>query len=108
MQSEKVADDCLHAATVLLHLYHLLVLIWDERPIFFASEDEEQLWRLFYRRSGMGRLEMRIALKLGRWGLSPKPDVNASERRLELATTRLVTFPPSAVQWWAEIGMPSG
>lgn len=36
----------------------LLQLIWDERPIRFASEEQEQLWRYFNRRCGMGRLEM--------------------------------------------------
>lgn len=49
-----------------LHLYGLLSLIWDDRPICFPSEDEEQMWRLFYRRSGMGRLEFKNALKLGK------------------------------------------
>lgn len=49
------------------HLNAFLQLVWDERPIKFASDDEEQLWRLFLRRGGMGRLEMKQALKHGRW-----------------------------------------
>ena len=35
-----------------------LQLIYDERPIKFAGEEQEQLWRYFNRRCGMGRLEM--------------------------------------------------
>jgi len=50
----------------LLHLHGMLSLIWDERPIKFESQDEEEMWRLFYRRSGMGRLEFKHALKLGK------------------------------------------
>jgi hypothetical protein len=42
-------------------------LLWDERTIRFRSENEEQLWRFFSRRGGMGRLEMQQALKYGRW-----------------------------------------
>lgn len=33
-------------------------LLWDERRISFDSDDDEQVWRFFLRRSGMGRLEM--------------------------------------------------
>jgi len=44
---------------LLFHGYSLGRLVWDERPISFRSEDEEQLWRFFYRRCGMGRLEMK-------------------------------------------------
>ena len=35
------------------------VMLWDERPIRFDCEDDEQMWRFFNRRSGMGRLEMK-------------------------------------------------
>ena len=61
------ADDTiliLHAG--LFHLQGLSVLCWDERPVRLASSDDEELWRLMYRRSGMGRLEFKQALKLGR------------------------------------------
>ena len=54
----------LHAG--LFHLQGLSVLCWDERPVRLASSDDEELWRLVYRRSGMGRLEFKQALKLGR------------------------------------------
>ena len=50
----------------LFHLHGLAVLCWDERPVRLASRDDEELWRLVYRRSGMGRLEFKQALKLGR------------------------------------------
>lgn len=46
---------------LLFHGYSLGRLVWDERPIRFRSEDEEQLWRFMYRRCGMGRLEMKQA-----------------------------------------------
>lgn len=36
----------------------MLQLIYDERPIKFANEEQEQLWRYMNRRCGMGRLEM--------------------------------------------------
>lgn len=39
----------------------MLRMLWDERRISFRTEDEEQLWRLFYRRSGMQRLEFKQA-----------------------------------------------
>jgi hypothetical protein len=50
-----------------LHILALIRLLADERPIKFKTEEEEQLWRFFYRRSGMGRLEMQQALQYGRW-----------------------------------------
>lgn len=50
---------------LLFHGYSLGRLVWDERPISFRSEDEEQLWRFFYRRCGMGRLEMKQVRLLG-------------------------------------------
>jgi len=50
-----------------LHIIALLQLLSDERPIKFDNEEEEQLWRFFYRRSGMGRLEMKQVLRFGRW-----------------------------------------
>jgi hypothetical protein len=50
-----------------LHLLALFRLLLDERPIKFKNEEEEQLWRFFYRRSGMGRLEMQQAFRFGRW-----------------------------------------
>ncbi|GAB4815350.1 hypothetical protein N2152v2_002396, partial [Parachlorella kessleri] len=52
---------------LLLHGFALFRLLFDERRITFRLEDEEQLWRFFYRRSGMGRLEMKQVLKHGRW-----------------------------------------
>ena len=50
----------------LFHLHGLAVLCWDERPVRLAGSDDEELWRLMFRRSGMGRLEFKQALKLGR------------------------------------------
>ncbi len=47
------------AICLLLHSFALCRLLLDERPIHFKSEDEEQLWRFFYRRAGMGRLEFK-------------------------------------------------
>ncbi len=49
----------------LLHSSAYFWLLWDERPIKIPGEDEEQLWRLMYRRSGMNRLEFQACLKLG-------------------------------------------
>lgn len=50
----------------LIHLHGLLRLCWEERRVKLRSSDDEELWRLVYRRSGMGRLEFKQALKLGR------------------------------------------
>ena len=58
-----------------LHTIALVRLLLDERRITFKNEDEEQLWRFFYRRSGMGRFEMKQVLKLGRWRRVAKGDV---------------------------------
>lgn len=35
----------------------MLRLLWDERRIVLTDPDQEQLWRYFYRRGGMGKLE---------------------------------------------------
>ena len=50
----------------LIHLHGLLRLIWEERRVKLRTKDDEELWRLMFRRSGMGRLEFKQALKLGR------------------------------------------
>ena len=50
----------------LIHLNSFLRLCWDERRVQLATQDDEQLWRLVYRRSGMGRLEFKQAQDLGR------------------------------------------
>ena len=66
------------------HLLSLCRLLWDERPVRFASEDEEQLWRFFYRRSGMGRLEMQQVLRYGGWRrvAAGEPILRGHEARL--------------------------
>lgn len=58
-----------------LHLLALVRLVADERRISFINEDEEQLWRFFHRRSGMGRLEFREVIKLGNWCRYQEGDV---------------------------------
>ena len=55
---------------IVLHGLSMVLLLRDERPIKFKTEDEEQLWRFFYRRSGMGRLEM---VEVGRSGGGSRP-----------------------------------
>ena len=45
-------------------------LCWDERRVHLDTRDDEELWRLMYRRSGMGRLEFKQALQLGRYSTS--------------------------------------
>jgi hypothetical protein len=47
------------AICLLLHGFALCRLVFDERTVKFQTEEEEQLWRFFYRRSGMGRLEFK-------------------------------------------------
>ncbi len=54
----------------LLHLQALARLCWDERHVKLPTKDDEELWRLVFRRSGMGRLEFKQALMLGRHDLS--------------------------------------
>jgi hypothetical protein len=60
------------------HALSLHLLLWDQRRIRFASADEEQLWRFFYRRSGMGRLEMKEVR--GRASLSCFPFASSQPR----------------------------
>ena len=50
----------------LIHLHGMLRLVWEERRVSLRTEDDEALWRLVFRRSGMGRLEFKQALELGR------------------------------------------
>ncbi|PSC72441.1 Transcriptional Crp Fnr family [Micractinium conductrix] len=38
-------------------------LVWDERRVRFRDPSHERLWRFFYRRSGMGRLEFKETIK---------------------------------------------
>ena len=40
-------------------------LCWDERPVTFKSEDEEQLWRFMLRRAGMHRVDFLQVLRRG-------------------------------------------
>lgn len=51
-------SSCRSSVCLIFHFRAFAMLLWDERHIRFRSEDAEQLWRLFYRRGGMGRLEM--------------------------------------------------
>ncbi len=53
-------------ATAAFHVIALVQFLWDERPIHFEG-DAEQLWRCFYRRSGMGKLEFLQVLRRGTW-----------------------------------------
>ncbi|KAL6781328.1 hypothetical protein ACKKBG_A10695 [Auxenochlorella protothecoides x Auxenochlorella symbiontica] len=79
---------------IVFHGYAVWRHLWDERPIRFRSEDEEQLWRLFHRRSGMYRLEMSECLRYGRWARYAAGDVivtpGASHLRLHLVVEGLV------------------
>ncbi len=43
------------------------MLCWDERPVTLKSEDEEQLWRFFMRRSGMHRVDFMQVLRRGQF-----------------------------------------
>jgi hypothetical protein len=43
------------------HANAFVRFVLDERRIKFKTDDEEQLWRFFHRRGGMGRLEMKQA-----------------------------------------------
>jgi hypothetical protein len=54
-----------------LHTAAFLRLVWDERSLRIRGGDEEQLWRLMYRRSGMNRLEFHECIKLGSCGPTP-------------------------------------
>jgi len=50
--------------TGLFHVVATARLLRDERPVAF-TEEEERAWRLFYRRSGMERLEFREVVRRG-------------------------------------------
>ena len=47
-----------------VHLIPQVIALWrllyDERPIRFSSDDEEQVWRCFNRRCGMARMEFKL------------------------------------------------
>jgi len=43
----------------------MVLLLRDERPIHFKTEEEERTWRFFYRRSGMKRLEFEQVVRRG-------------------------------------------
>lgn len=53
------ARACRAVLCLIFHGHALTRLVLDERHIRFKTEDQEQLWRFFYRRGGMGRLEMK-------------------------------------------------
>eukprot|EP00730_Choanoeca_flexa_P017075 TRINITY_DN8177_c0_g1_i1.p2 TRINITY_DN8177_c0_g1~~TRINITY_DN8177_c0_g1_i1.p2 ORF type:complete len:401 (+),score=41.50 TRINITY_DN8177_c0_g1_i1:1812-3014(+) len=48
------------------HVYSIYLHLKDEATITF-TDAEEQVWRFFYRRSGMHRLEMRETLRRSEW-----------------------------------------
>ena len=52
---------------LLVHGNNILHLLMDERPISFKTDDDEQLYRFFYRRGGMGKTEMYEVWKRGKW-----------------------------------------
>lgn len=70
----------------IIHLNSFIRLCWDERRVKLSTNDDEQLWRLVYRRSGMGRLEFKQAQKLGRHDALPqfwyacRPEIHAGKR----------------------------
>ena len=67
--------------TVVFHAYALYRHLKDELPVpSFASEEEEELWRFFYRRSGMARLEFKTVLKHSKWRRVTKGSVIARRR----------------------------
>eukprot|EP00055_Hartaetosiga_balthica_P003989 m.9720 g.9720 ORF g.9720 m.9720 type:complete len:351 (+) comp3529_c0_seq1:152-1204(+) len=52
--------------TLPFHAYAVFRCLQDEMKITF-DEDTEKVWRFFYRRSGMGRLELRRVIKNASW-----------------------------------------
>ena len=49
--------------------------MWDERPIRFANEDEEAVWRGLNRRCGMARMEAKLMYKYAKWRTFDKGEV---------------------------------
>jgi len=49
----------------MVHFAAIVQLLWDERPISFASEDEEQLYHFLYRRGGCEGLEAKAIISRG-------------------------------------------
>ena len=56
-------------------LVSLWRLLWDERPIRFANEDEEAVWRCFNRRCGMARMEAKLMFNYAKWRTFDKGDI---------------------------------
>ena len=55
---------------VITGAFHLIVVylhVRDEFPVKLQDEEEEAVWRLFYRRSGMPRLEFAEVMKRAHW-----------------------------------------
>lgn len=49
----------------LVHFAAILQLLWDERPISFTSEDEQQVYHFLYRRGGCEGLEAKAIISRG-------------------------------------------
>ena len=49
----------------LLHGFGAYRLIRDERSVALRNEEEERVWRFFFRRAGMERLEFREVVRRG-------------------------------------------
>eukprot|EP00887_Chlorella_sp_A99_P000166 scaffold13.g166.t1 len=54
------------SVNLFFHGWNLARLLHDERRVEFRDPEAEALWRFFYRRSGMGRLEFSQSYKLAR------------------------------------------
>lgn len=78
--------------TVIFHGYALYRHFKDELPVPpFASEEEEELWRFLYRRSGMARLEYKKVLKISKWRKVDRGGVIASRREYKQKAFLLVS-----------------
>jgi hypothetical protein len=50
---------------LIVHLAAILRLLWDERPIHFSTDDEDQLARFLYRRGGFEAMEAQEVIRRG-------------------------------------------
>lgn len=70
-----VARRCYHMSNHQIPLQALSRLLFEERSVTFADANDEQLWRFFFRRAGMHRVDFLEVVKRGQYRRVAKGDV---------------------------------
>lgn len=85
---------------LIFHGTAMFQMLWDERRIHFKDPEHEALWRFFYRRSGMGKLEFKQVGGMewvGGWWVRVRVQGGGPARGARACVGRCPHVPSSAV-----------